>query len=530
MKEKRQTGSSRMAVLMTLSLLLAMVCFATPVWADEGAENDEAVEDVEEAAPEEQRRRVDGPTPRLFLIPTDGLLGEISQIVTERISDALRRQLDGDRRIDVVPTFQELRLAADDGGYGAISEAERQYTSAIGLLQAGEYERAAEVFQRALDLIEENLPALQNYNILAHTLSNISRAYFEAGFDLDSRRYMQRFAQLRPTATLDPDEFPQELRTIFDDEIDRVQRAETGILHIEVDRPQALVFIDGALRGAAPLTVEDVGFGHHYLVVRDGETAWSSIIQVRARGQEQTFEVELDAVGDDDEDSALPGFYVDLRENFQTGRFGAELSPYFTELINQTGADFIAWTLVVRERNQYVTAPFVYRASDGLLIQGENVTFNLEISNLRAGVSRLAAIISMAVANMPEDLAVQDVDLLYEPEPEPVAEVVVPEEEREVTEPVAEIEPEEEPQEDREEAVAHVDEPTEALPVPGRTPPEREGIRDPIIDDDGRERNNRMLYVGLGSVAGGALLGTIIYLVRASGSPDPTGFEAEVEW
>ncbi len=498
-----------------LAVLVACLCFAGPVWAEDDATGEEAEHADEEAAEGEEEqgeaRRADGPTPRLFMMPVDSLQGEITQIVTERVNESTRRQLDSERRLELVPGLMEVLGSSGQGVYALISEAESQYTSGIGLLRAGDHQAAAETLQRAVDLMVENLSGLQNYNFLSDALSNLSLAYFHSDFDLDARQNMQRFAQLRPGATLDPEIFPEDLRSIFEDEVDRVERAETGILTIEADRTGAQVYIDGDLKGATPVVVEDVGFGHHYMVVRDGEAVWTEVIRVRGRGQEQTFEVEFDSLGQEDESSELPAYYTDLQQNLRSGRFGQDLHPYLIELTNQTGADFIAWVLLVREGPRYIAAPFVYRASDAMVIQGENVDFNLELSNMRSRVSRLSAIISMAVSDMPEDLAVEDVDLA--PEPTPVATPEVPEEEEEPEE-VAEVD----------------DHPSDPLPVPGTTPPER----GPVAElPDERERSNTLRYVGYGgaaALAGGAIAGTIIMLVRASGSSDPTVFEAEVEW
>ncbi len=495
--------------------VVAAVCLmlvSGSAWADEGADGADGGDNGEEAQEAEEERAVPaGPTPRLFLLPVDSLRGELSSLVVERVNESTRRRVDTERNSELLPSMTQILGATDAGGEAALVLAEEQYTSGIGLLNAGQYDRAAEAFQRAVDLIEANLEGLRNFGILTDALSNLAAAYFHSGYDLDARQYMQRFAQLVPDATLDPEIYPEELREIYDDEVDRVTRAETGILHISTPRPGAIVTIDGVMRGETPLTVDDVGFGHHYLVVVQGEDVHREVIRVRARGQEEEIEVTFEA--EEDVEAEVPAFFSSLQESLRTGRFGEGVAPHLAELVAFTDADYVAWVLMVRDGPRYIAAPFVYRARDGMLVQGENVDFNMDLSNLRSRVDRLSLIITGAVGRMPEDRAVVEVDL----DPEVVEE------------PVVVAEPEEQPVEEDPDAVARAeDEPREALPVPDptRTEPTR-----PLPDDPPGERSNTMRYLGWGgaaALAGGLVAGTVIMIVR-SGSSEP-GFEAEVEW
>lgn len=501
----------------TIGAFLALFCFAATVSAQEaaGEESDNQVEEEQAAVPQ-------GPTPKLFILPTDSLEGQVSQLVTDRINEAKRGLLATDRNLELLPTFREIVSQRAGSAYANVAQAEKIYTSAIGLLNVGNYQRAAELFQQALNIMEANLSGIQNYGVFTDTLSNLAVAYFHSGFDLDARQNMQKFAHLKPRETLDPKVFPEELREVYQSEAERVQSAGEGLLTIEADREGAMIFIDGVLKGQAPLTVEDVGFGYHYLVARTSDSVVEQEIRVRGRGQEQTIEVSFAASAGGDGVNQLPAFYVDLQETLRTGKFGTDLEPYLLEVSNQTQADFIAWVILVRERSEYFATPFVYRSRDGVMVQGERTGFNLELSNLRSRISRLTGIISLAVSQMPEDLVVTEVDLTKAPEPEPA--------------PVVAVAPDPDPGavEVPGEEVVLADEgsPRDPLPVPAPMATPDPFVAPGQVGDD-MKSSNRWRYLGWGGaalLAGGAIAGTIIFFARGAGDSGPPSFEAEVEW
>ncbi|MBA2661068.1 MAG: PEGA domain-containing protein [Bradymonadaceae bacterium] len=466
---------------------------------------------AQEAAPE----GVQGPRPKVFLIPTDSVRAEITPIVTERVGESLRERLRADGRIELLGSFRDIQRQLEGGGQhssATIAEAERLYTSGIGLLTAGDNQRAAETFQRSVDLMEQNIGDLHNFDVLADALVNLALAYFQAGFDLDSRKYMHKYAHLRPAAKFDAAKFPKGVIEIATDEQDRVQKAGNGKLVVNANVAGAAVFIDGVAKGETPVTIEDVGFGTHYLVVRDkrGGT-WSEEIRVRGRGREQVMDVKLGegqaaapVAAGRAADGELPAFYTDLREVLRTGKFGVEQQPYLREVVGRTGGQFVAWVVMVREGSNYVAAPFVYRASDGLIVQATKIKFNMELSNLRAGVNQLSDAIIIAVEQMPMDQAISVVDLNPAKSEQPAVAVA-----------------------------PKADPATKARPAVVRQPGEDEVIPPPKVMPS-ESRSDTWTYVGWGSAAvliGGAIAGSI-YLLAASGDDPskPVGFEAEVSW
>lgn len=437
-----------------------------------------------------------GPTPEYFMLPTQSVRDSVSSIVPERIGELSREQVSKDDRIDLAPPYEEL-VKQLGGSSAAVAEAEALYTSGIGLLTAGEDQKAADTFKRARDMMEQNLGDLQNFDVLADTLANLALAYHNAGFDLDARKTMQAYAHIRPNATLDPKKFEsKELRDIFEQEAGKVKKAGAGVLKISASE-DAIVTIDGVERGKTPLTVRDVGFGHHYMVVRSGSgKVYTEKIRVRGKKKAQSFNAEFTGSASGGEKGAVPSFYGDLLGEIKSGVFSAdELGAYLKELCAQTGVAYVGFVLMFKDGSDYVAAPFAYSAASGMLVRADDVKFNIELSNLVAGVSTVADSLVSVALEMPEDRAVTDVQLGGPPPAEVATNTNTNTQTTETT--------------------VETTETTEITPPP------------PVKSKKG----NTWKYVGIaaGGVAAVGLVAGAVFLL-SDGGGSASGFTTEVQW
>jgi hypothetical protein len=509
--------------VLAMMAALAFVVAPIQVWAQDGGEGTE--EESQEEPPEEPADAPGGPTPKLFILPVQPVGDGVSSIIPERIGELLREQVQSDRRVELLPSYETLRkqLAAGGGrANAAIAKANDLYTSGIGLLTAGEDKKASESFQTSVDIMEENLADVTNFNILTDAYKNLALAYYNAGFDFDARKKMKVYAHLKPGSTLDPEKFPEELRQIFDEETAKVNKAGPGKLEIKAPEG-AQVYIDGELKGEAPMTVTDVGFGYHYLVVRNAAgSVWAEQIRVRGRGKQQAFDVDLGSGGakaESGEEDELPAFYTDLLATIRTGTFGTDLQPYLKELSTRSGTDYVGWVAMLRDGMEYVAVPFVWRASDGLLVRGDEVRFNIELSNLMVGVSELSRNVVDDVVAMPKDRAITTAEL-GKPEPPPEGE-------------------EDEGAEAEGGAVASGEqagggtETGEELPMP-ETSDGSEGasMQPPPEVKPSEKKSNTWTYVGIGGgvlAVGGIIAGSVFLLTQDS--PNQSGdFRTRVRW
>jgi hypothetical protein len=353
-------------------------------------------------------------------------VGDVTSIIEERIGKSLREKMEAQSgAIDLLPSYEAIRknLASSGQSSMAITRAEEMYTSGIGLLTAGDNKRAQEMFSRAIDLMMKNLGDLRNYDVLADALAHSALANLNAGFELDARKAIKKFAHMRPKAELSEEKYPDKLRKLLDKEQSKIERAGPGKLEISVEPEGARVFIDGVEKGQAPLTVEDVGYGYHYLVVR-GPTGGvhAEEIRVRGKGKKQEFAVALEGSGGavaekpSEEQQKLPTFYRDLVSKIESGRFDTGIRPNLRELTAQTGAQYVTWVVLYKKGMQYRVVPFVYRSEDQALARLDEVTFNFELSNLVVGIDQVANRMVAAVLEMPSDRIVEAV-AIGQPEP-----------------------------------------------------------------------------------------------------------------
>lgn len=473
------------------------------------------------AAPVVQKR------PELLILPTESVNGKLTRLVPERIDESMRVRLKDDGKVVVMPGFVEIRkkLAGQGVSSAVIYEAEQLYTSGIGLLTAGNNEQAMGAFQRSLELQEQNLADVTNYNILTDTISNLALAYHLMGYDVDSRKKMQQFAHIRPEATLSPDKFPKELIEVFESEQKKIKKAGPGKLVISTETPGAQVFIDGKDRGVTPVTLDDVGFGYHYLVIKDGKgNVHTEQLRVRGKKKEQQVNANLSSAGNVAATSGdeMPVYYTDLLASIKTGEINSvELQPYLAELSKQSGAPYIAWVLVYKTGTNYMAAPFIWRAKDNMLVMVEERKFNMEMTDLVLGVNKMAKSMAVIAQDMPEDNKVTSVTVGAAP-------VVV------ATNPVTTTGTTGTTGTTTTTSPVIVTPPSDGTDTTGDQTQTLKPL-DPIEEEDPKDSKRRWKYVGIGAAAVAVVGGLVVGGVMLANDDDEqpttnTDFSAEVSW
>lgn len=527
MASKRiKTSSEVWANWVAVVAMVATTLAPVPVMSQPAKEGGDSgsVADTDESNGEAD---ASGDVPTMYLLPVDRVQESISGIVPDRIDELTREGIESDTRVALKSSLQTG--AEEAAGDKAVAEARGKYRSGIGLVEAGEYERASETLSEAVSSLRGNIEHLEDFPVLVDALKNLARAYGEAGFDFDARATMREFAHLNPDATLDPKKFSEKLRKIYAEEAKKVRSAGTGRLTIEATKQGekvegAQVVIDGTNKGATPVEVTDVGFGYHYLVIRGpaGETVATKQLQVRGRDSDQTFTLELaggskgaeDGQAEADaENEETPAFYSDLRETIQTGRFKfSELKPYLDEVGNRTNADVVTWVLMSRDDSGYQATPFAYRVQDSRFVQGETVEFDVQLSNLRSGSSTLAKGVISAALQMDEYETKQRVALVDEPA---TAGEVRSDAASESTASAS-------GQTGRQTSsgTEQAGEAVEPPPTPEQS----------TASDDDRGISPWWYVAGSAVVVGGLAAGGAVLLSNPSDPTRPTGFEAQVSW
>lgn len=382
-----ETPGGALAVIAAL-VFFGAVLASTPVLAESGSKDGEGAD-----------------APAVYLHHPEDVGKGVSSIVARRIGSVLRDQLSSNPGVDLADAFEPGELY--DGK--SISDAKSLYTSGIGLLRAGEYKRAKKKLESAVKIFDRRLVYLRDYDVLADAYANLAAAYHHAGYDFDARKYIKRFAHLRPNAELTRDWFPPELKRKVSEEQKNVDEAGTGTLQVKTNPKGAVIYLDGEKKGTSPVTLEGVTYGFHYIAA-EGEKRRARAVRVFGRDKKQQLKFDLSKDAENQSED-IPAFYRGMRQTLRTGSFGEGLTPYLDELARRMDAEIVVWSLVMAEKDKYRVLPFAYRVSDGRMIWITGATFSKQLSNLRNRADKVTENIVEAVESMPESHVVESVEL-----------------------------------------------------------------------------------------------------------------------
>lgn len=154
-------------------------------------------------------------------------------------------------------------------------------------LDALELSPALESLAEAIVGYEQALAAMPDVAPLVRALALQGAAYALSGDAKNARRAFERAFVVDLGATLGSDAFPEEVTALFEETRARVEKAPTGTLTLYAAPPAAEVWIDGRFRGSAPISVDNLPAGRHYVrVVRDGYVSFGQPVEVKRRAEE----------------------------------------------------------------------------------------------------------------------------------------------------------------------------------------------------------------------------------------------------
>ena len=191
----------------------------------------------------------------------------------------------------------DLEQVLSDGALGMREEkrkeAEERLESGMAAYDAFELDQALESLAEALVAYENALGTLDDIAPIADALRFQGAAYALQG-DADAAKaaFARAFA-LDPDGELEGGRFPDTVQALYEQARESADNAPTGSVTVFAAPAAAEVYIDGNFKGSAPITVEDLAVGRHYIrVVRDGYVAYGEAVDIVA-GQEETVQGTL---------------------------------------------------------------------------------------------------------------------------------------------------------------------------------------------------------------------------------------------
>jgi hypothetical protein len=263
-------------------------------------------------------------------------------------SRAAAASLEGALRQALGQSGREVRSPDAALGLPGQREAARALRSAAAKLQRGrsafetlEMEEAAARLTQVIEAHEKNAAFVADLDPVIEAAVLLAAINMLTKNDVAARAWLRRAFALRPD--LDPDDTilnPQMQETFRD------ERAEAGEARGDMAvqaSPGGTVYIDGILRGEAPVTATGLVEGTHFVrILLDGHTPWGRTVDI-VGGATAAIQGRLSPTDDADSTGA-----ADALTGIALGRLG---SPAVRELADALGTPQLLAVAVARESN-----------------------------------------------------------------------------------------------------------------------------------------------------------------------------------
>ncbi|MBI2893636.1 MAG: PEGA domain-containing protein [Deltaproteobacteria bacterium] len=227
--------------------------------------------------------------------------GYVSAVASEPDLEPFAAQVVDSVRAELERGGHLALAAAEARVHGLEAETSSDLDRARGLYAAGreayddlELTEAVTKLTRAIALFDTHLRALDDFDVYVDALLRLGAARVLNGNARDADAAFVRVYTLAPQRTPDPEIYPSEVVTRFAETVARARRAGSGALEVQSEPAGAWVYVDGSLRGRAPVRVDDMAAGSHVVRVRSpGFADRAAAASVRARRSESlTLELE----------------------------------------------------------------------------------------------------------------------------------------------------------------------------------------------------------------------------------------------
>ena len=200
---------------------------------------------------------------------------------------------------------QNLRRATDN-----LSRARVAYESF-------ELDAALEILAEAIVAFEQSVAVIDDYEPYLEALKMQAATYELAGESRNARRVFERLLTLEPDTLVSDLIGAESVEGTFVKAQKRHARKKPGILTVYATPAAAEVWVDGRFRGSAPLSIDFLPAGRHFVrVYREGYQSYGTTIEVPSDGEETLqvsmrpaarfaeFDALVERLGRDDADAA----------------------------------------------------------------------------------------------------------------------------------------------------------------------------------------------------------------------------------
>jgi hypothetical protein len=232
-------------------------------------------------------RAGDGLVTVTFAAPVDSGAARAAALVAPAIRDAFTAA-DGFRVVDLEALLDEVEAPP---AAARLTEARRQKDKADLALSMVDLPVAADAYAAALVAYEQGAAGITDIAEVVDAYDKQAITFTLSGESSSAKAAWERALALDPGFRVAADVAPR-VKRAFDDVARAWKKPPMGQLTVYATSGAAEVWVDGVLRGAAPLTL-DVPAGRHLVrVYREGYRAWGGAADVK-KGAEATVQSSL---------------------------------------------------------------------------------------------------------------------------------------------------------------------------------------------------------------------------------------------
>ena len=256
-----------------------------------------------------------------------------------------------------------------------------------------ELDAAAAHFGEVVGMFE-TAPALAFYagtRPFSEALINLGVNAMLAGDDGGTRDFFGYAVSIDPTVMPDAGLFPDAL-TVYGEVVDDMGSRNLASVEVNVDPEGAEVWIDGMLKGPAPLTAELAPGKHLFAARKNGYISGGSIVEVRAgrRPTDVSILLEAAAGGSAPAGPRQPNGVADLPAALMEGS-GREMALY-RSICDQVGARVLLmlWLMPTGGATSMISIQLYDRLADRII--GAGLSPEVPVHSTQTGPAALASI------------------------------------------------------------------------------------------------------------------------------------------
>ncbi|MCK5688399.1 PEGA domain-containing protein [Myxococcota bacterium] len=168
----------------------------------------------------------------------------------------------------------------------AFEKAADEFEKGRNAYESFDLDPAIEYLHNALKRYERNAAYVKSTKEVADVLMLLAATHNIRGEEKTARKRLAEAVSLYPDVQPDPRIFNPTMRAAFQKVANKMAKKATGTISITSNPGYARVYIDGKFSGVAPVAVENISQGRHYVrLEKEGYHSWGTVINVVAKGE-----------------------------------------------------------------------------------------------------------------------------------------------------------------------------------------------------------------------------------------------------